>query len=49
MSEKTVRNHVSQVLIKLQVPDRTVATLKAKESGIGNRRPTSADVGERHR
>ena len=35
MSEKTVRNHVSQVLTKLQVPDRTAAALKAKESGIG--------------
>jgi DNA-binding NarL/FixJ family response regulator len=35
MSEKTVRNHVSQVLAKLQVPDRTAAALKARESGIG--------------
>jgi len=36
MSEKTtVRNHVSQVLTKLQVPDRTAAALKAKESGLG--------------
>jgi DNA-binding NarL/FixJ family response regulator len=35
MSEKTVRNHVSQILTKLQVPDRTAAALKAKESGIG--------------
>lgn len=34
MSEKTVRNHVSQVLTKLQVPDRTAAALKAHESGI---------------
>jgi DNA-binding NarL/FixJ family response regulator len=36
MSEKTVRNHVSQVLTKLQVPDRTAAALKAQESGISN-------------
>lgn len=36
MSEKTVRNHVSQVLTKLQVPDRTAAALRAQESGIGN-------------
>jgi DNA-binding NarL/FixJ family response regulator len=36
MSEKTVRNHVSQVLTKLQVPDRTAAALKAKESGISS-------------
>ena len=35
MSEKTVRNHVSQVLTKLQVPDRTAAALKARESGLG--------------
>ena len=35
MSEKTVRNHVSQVLTKLQVPDRTAAALKAKECGLG--------------
>ncbi|MGA8044768.1 MAG: response regulator transcription factor [Dermatophilaceae bacterium] len=35
MSEKTVRNHVSQVLAKLQVPDRTAAALKAHDSGIG--------------
>ena len=36
MSEKTVRNHVSQVLLKLQVPDRTAAALKAREAGLGN-------------
>ncbi len=36
MSEKTVRNHVSQVLAKLQVPDRTAAALKAREAGIGD-------------
>jgi DNA-binding NarL/FixJ family response regulator len=35
MSEKTVRNHVSQILTKLQVPDRTAAALKAQQSGIG--------------
>jgi DNA-binding NarL/FixJ family response regulator len=34
MSEKTVRNHVSQVLTKLQVPDRTAAALKAQQAGI---------------
>jgi DNA-binding NarL/FixJ family response regulator len=37
MSEKTVRNHVSQVLLKLQVPDRTAAALKAREAGVGHR------------
>jgi DNA-binding NarL/FixJ family response regulator len=35
MSEKTVRNHVSQILTKLQVPDRTAAALKARETGMG--------------
>jgi DNA-binding NarL/FixJ family response regulator len=37
MSEKTVRNHVPQVLTKLQVPDRTAAALKAREAGVGRR------------
>ena len=36
MSEKTVRNHVSQVLLKLQVTDRTAAALKAREAGVGD-------------
>jgi DNA-binding NarL/FixJ family response regulator len=35
MSEKTVRNHVSRVLLKLQVPDRTAAALRAREAGLG--------------
>ena len=35
LSEKTVRNHVSSVLLKLQVPDRTAAALKAREAGLG--------------
>ena len=35
MSEKTVRNHVSQILAKLQVADRTAAALKAREIGLG--------------
>lgn len=36
MSEKTVRNHVSQVLLKLQVPDRTAAALKARDAGMNS-------------
>ena len=36
LSDKTVRNHVSNVLLKLQVPDRTAAALKARESGLGS-------------
>lgn len=35
LSDKTVRNHVSNVLLKLQVPDRTAAALKAREAGLG--------------
>ncbi len=35
MSEKTVRNHVSQILAKLQVPDRTAAALRARDAGLG--------------
>jgi DNA-binding NarL/FixJ family response regulator len=34
ISDKTVRNHVSQVLLKLQVPDRTAAALRAREAGL---------------
>lgn len=37
LSDKTIRNHVSSVLIKLQVPDRTAAALKAREAGHGPR------------
>ncbi|HEY0905137.1 MAG TPA: response regulator transcription factor [Marmoricola sp.] len=42
MSEKTVRNHVSQVLLKLQVPDRTAAALKAREAGLTGSPPDPA-------
>lgn len=36
VSEKTVRNHTSAILLKLQVPDRTAAALKAREAGLGH-------------
>jgi DNA-binding NarL/FixJ family response regulator len=35
LSEKTVRNHISQILTKLQVPDRSVAVVKARDAGMG--------------
>ena len=35
VSEKTVRNHVSNVFTKLQVPDRPRAIVKAREAGLG--------------
>jgi DNA-binding NarL/FixJ family response regulator len=37
LSPKTVRNHVSNILSKLQVADRTQAILKAREAGMGTR------------
>lgn len=35
LADKTVRNHVSNVLAKLQVTDRTEAALRAREAGLG--------------
>lgn len=35
VSVKTVRNHVSNVLSKLQVADRAQAALRAREAGLG--------------
>jgi DNA-binding NarL/FixJ family response regulator len=35
VSIKTVRNHVSNILLKLQVADRTQAVIRARESGLG--------------
>lgn len=40
LSEKTIRNHVSSVLLKLQVTDRTAAALKAREAGLGRTEPS---------
>lgn len=37
LSRKTVRNHVSNVLSKLQVADRAAAMIKAREAGLGIR------------
>jgi DNA-binding NarL/FixJ family response regulator len=39
MAEKTVRNHVSSILLKLQVADRTAAALKAQAVGLGKNEP----------
>lgn len=35
LSEKTVRNHVSNIFAKLQVADRTQAVIRAREAGFG--------------
>ena len=37
LSEKTVRNHVSNIFSKLQVADRVQAILRAREAGLGKR------------
>jgi DNA-binding NarL/FixJ family response regulator len=35
LSDKTVRNHVSNIFTKLQVPDRAQAIVRAREAGLG--------------
>ena len=35
LSGKTVRNHASNILTKLEVVDRTQAVLKARAAGFG--------------
>jgi DNA-binding NarL/FixJ family response regulator len=38
VSLKTVRNHVSHILLKLQVADRAQAVIRARDAGIGQDR-----------
>lgn len=38
LSEKTVRNHLSAILAKLQVTDRSAAIVRAREAGLGRDR-----------
>ncbi len=35
VSLKTVRNHVSNILVKLQVADRAQAVIRARDAGMG--------------
>jgi DNA-binding NarL/FixJ family response regulator len=35
LSEKTVRNHVSAIMVKLQVRDRAALVAKARDAGLG--------------
>jgi DNA-binding NarL/FixJ family response regulator len=37
LSEKTVRNHVSNIFFKLQVADRAQAIVRARDAGLGGR------------
>jgi len=39
LSQKTVRNHVSNIFIKLQVADRAHAIVRAREAGLGQGNP----------
>ncbi len=36
LSEKTIRNHVATILVKLQVPNRAAVVAKARSAGIGH-------------
>jgi DNA-binding NarL/FixJ family response regulator len=38
VSLKTVRNHVSNIFLKLQVADRAQAVIRAREAGLGHER-----------
>lgn len=40
LSEKTVRNHLSAILLKLQVEDRSAAIVRAREVGLGRSEPS---------
>jgi DNA-binding NarL/FixJ family response regulator len=39
LSQKTVRNHVSNIFTKLQVSDRAQAIVRAREAGLGQDQP----------
>jgi DNA-binding NarL/FixJ family response regulator len=40
LSDKTVRNNVSNIFVKLQVADRSQAIVRAREAGLGGASPT---------
>ncbi len=39
LSQKTVRNHVSNIFAKIQVADRAEAIVRARDAGLGQRQP----------
>jgi DNA-binding NarL/FixJ family response regulator len=41
ISQKTVRNHVSNILVKLHAADRSEAIVRAREAGLGSKEPGS--------
>jgi DNA-binding NarL/FixJ family response regulator len=41
LSEKTVRNNVSNILAKLQVADRSAAIVRARDAGLGSAHPST--------
>jgi len=44
LSNKTVRNHVSNILAKLQVTDRAQAIVQARDAGLGHQSRTGRDI-----
>ncbi len=44
IAAKTVANHVSNVLLKLQLPDRTAAAMVARRAGLGTAPRTPPDT-----
>ena len=45
VSSKTVRNHLSNILTKLQVADRAQAIVRAREAGLGGSRAAEGTAG----
>jgi len=43
LTNKTVSNHVSNILTKLQVADRNQAAIKAREAGLGRAEEQHSD------
>ena len=41
LSDKTVRNYVSNIITKLHVTDRSAAIIRAREAGLGGQAPES--------
>lgn len=47
LSLKTVQNHVSNIFSKLQVADRAQAIVRAREAGLGERKPERRSQADR--